>query len=64
MSHDDFILAAQVAAASLCRLWGCAKWESSNLADLSEDLADNAFTKVRQQNIAAVITHHIPKEVT
>ena len=61
MNHEDFILAAQVIAASLCRLWGCAKWESSSLADLSEHLADNAFTKVRQQIITPFTADYPPK---
>ena len=61
MSHDDFILAAHAVVVSLCRLWGSARWESSSLADLSEALADNAFTKVHQKNFIHLITCNIPK---
>lgn len=46
MGHEDFILAAQIVAVSLCRIWCTANWDQSTLSTLSETIADNAFTKV------------------
>ena len=46
MGHEDFILAAQVIAVSLCRLWEAPMWNAKSLTTLSESIADNAFTKV------------------
>lgn len=46
MGYEDFMLAAQVVAVALCRLWHSKKWSSSSLTAMSEVIADNAFTKV------------------
>ena len=46
MGHEDFMLAAQVVATALCRLWQAPIWDSTSIHILSEVIADNAFTKV------------------
>ena len=48
MSHEDVILAAQVVAVALCRLWGAPRWGSKTLTTLTVAIADNAFTKLEK----------------
>ena len=60
ISHEDFILAAQVVAVSLCRLWGAAMWNAKSLTTLSESIADNAFTKVLMKYYLLLNLPHHP----
>jgi hypothetical protein len=46
MMHEDIQLASQVVAAALCKLWAAPLFEFDNLSLLSEEIADNAYTKV------------------
>lgn len=46
MMHEDIQLASQVVAAALCKLWSAPVFEFDNLSVLSEEIADNAYTKV------------------
>ena len=48
MSHEDVILAAQVVAVAMCRLWGTPRWSTKTLTSLAEAIADNAFTKLEK----------------
>ena len=57
MGHEDFILAAQVIAVALCRLWEASMWNPKSLTTLSESIADNAFTKVRTIRILPFVIH-------
>ena len=44
------MLAAQVVATALCRLWQAPMWDSASIRILSEVIADNAFTKVNDSH--------------
>ena len=46
MSYDDVVLASQVVAMALHRLWVCSEWDQSSWSNLTESLADSAFAKV------------------
>lgn len=46
MMHEDITLAAQVIAAALCRLWRAPNISYDLLSELSEAIADGAFTKL------------------
>lgn len=48
MGHEDFILASQIVAVALCRLWDVPKWNSKTMTTLTEAIADNAYTKLEK----------------
>ena len=48
MGHEDFILASQIVAVALCRLWKAPKWNSKTMTTLTEAIADNAYTKLEK----------------
>ena len=58
MSYEDFILAAHVGAASLCRLWGVELLNNETISLLSEKIADNAFSKVVLQSYFVISISH------
>jgi hypothetical protein len=47
MGYDDLVLAFQVVATSLHRLWVSTAWEQAKWSRLTETLADSAYAKVR-----------------
>jgi len=47
MMYDDVVLASQVIAMSLYRLWGDQSWDQVEWGRLTESIADGAFSKVR-----------------
>lgn len=49
MMHEDIMLAAQVVASALCRLWRAPNISFDILAELSESIADGAFTKLAKE---------------
>ena len=46
MMYDDIVLASQVIAMSLYRLWGDQSWDQVEWGRLTESIADGAFSKV------------------
>lgn len=46
MMYDDLVLAGQVIAMSLYRLWGDQSWDQVEWGRLTESIADGAFLKV------------------
>lgn len=49
MAYDDVVMACQVVAMSLHRLWGLSvggEWDHSKWSKVNEAVADGAFTKV------------------
>lgn len=46
MMYDDLVLAGQVIAMSLYRLWGDQSWDQVEWGRLTESIADGAFSKV------------------
>jgi len=46
MMYDDVVLASQVIAMSLYRLWGDQSWDQVEWGRLTESIADGAFSKV------------------
>jgi hypothetical protein len=49
MMHEDITLAAQVIASALCRLWRAPNISFDLLSELSEAIADGAFTKLDKE---------------
>ena len=49
MMHEDITLAAQVIASALCRLWRAPNISFDLLSELSEAIADAAFTKLDKE---------------
>ena len=49
MGHEDFMLAAQVVAVALSRLWDTPRWCSQTTSKLTEALADSAFLKMEKE---------------
>jgi hypothetical protein len=49
MMHEDIMLAAQVVASALCRLWRAPNISFDLLSELSESIADGAFTKLDKE---------------
>lgn len=49
MMHEDIVLAAQVIASSLCRLWRAPPISYNLLSELSESIADGAYTKLDKE---------------
>jgi hypothetical protein len=45
MTHEDVMLAAQVVAAVLSKLWDAHRWCSKSMSQLAEKVADDAFLK-------------------
>ena len=46
MNNDDIVMAGQVIAMSLHRLWGTGEWDQVEWSRLTEELADEAYAKV------------------
>lgn len=46
MMYDDVVMAGQVIAMSLYRLWGAENWDQVEWSRLTEGVADGAFSKV------------------
>ena len=49
MMHEDIVLAAQVIASALCRLWRAPPISFDLLSELSENIADGAYTKLDKE---------------
>lgn len=52
LSYDDLVLANQVVAMSLHRLWGVGEWNQVEWSHLTEALADEAYAKVNIDEIS------------
>jgi hypothetical protein len=52
LGYDDLVVAFQVVATSLHRLWVSTAWEQAKWSRLTEALADSAYTKVRAYVLA------------
>lgn len=46
MMYDDVVMAGQVIAMSLYRLWGAQNWDQVEWSRLTEGIADGAYSKV------------------
>lgn len=47
IGYDDLVMAFQVIAMSLHRLWVSSEWDQAKWSRLTEALADSAYAKVR-----------------
>ena len=46
VAYDDIVMACQVVAMSLHKLWGIRKWDHPKWSAVFETVTDGAFTKV------------------
>ena len=57
MMYDEVVLAGQVVAMSLYRLWGSSSWDQAEWSHLTEGIADGAYAKVCDALMSSVPLH-------